>query len=53
MGLTKSVKLEAKNHRYTLIQPHRLAKGTCFKVQAGRSWVNFLNGYVRGNVKWK
>ncbi|MEV0402941.1 hypothetical protein [Actinoallomurus sp. NPDC050550] len=53
VGLTKWVTLKTKNHRYTLNQPHRLAKGTCFKVQSGRSWVDSVTGYVRGNVKWK
>ncbi|MCO6008334.1 hypothetical protein NE236_25480 [Actinoallomurus purpureus] len=53
VAMTKWVTLEAKNHRYTLNQPHKLAKGTCFKVQAGRTWVDYLTGYVRGNVKWK
>ena len=52
-GLTKWVTMKTTNHLYTLNQPHMLAKGTCFKVQSGRSWVNSVVGYVRGNVKWK
>jgi hypothetical protein len=49
-GLTSWQQMNKLNHRYTFSRT--LNNGVCFKVQAGRSWVESVYGYVYGYVKW-